>query len=264
MILEVAHEPFLLRRGEDVLRPHQRAHLLASQPPQIEAFRPRLAHEQRQQGVEGVATGQLVRAIGDEQQQGQRGEFASEESQQGETGGIGPMEIVEKGDHRLLLRKMVEEFAHLPEECRLIRRLDRVAGQRIEARRHRASELLVIVVQEIDPRTVGRRLGEVVAAPDQRQRTLVGRLPTERFDQRGLADPGLATDQHEPAAPTARRREQFAQQHPLALSSDEECAIEIPTCGVRHHRLYHLYRRATARQGIGRSRQQQRHIQALI
>jgi hypothetical protein len=58
-----------------------------------------------------------------------------------------------------------------------------------------------VAPERLDPRAVWRRLGEVVAAPDEHERALLGGLPAERLREGGLADPRLPADQDQAAAP---------------------------------------------------------------
>ena len=64
---------------------------------------------------------------------------------------------------------------------------------------------------EFGPRPVWGDFGQVVAAPDEHERTLLGGLPAQRLRERRLADPRLAADQHEDRHAPRARREPFAQ-----------------------------------------------------
>src|SRR4051812_42531919 len=97
-----------------------------------------------------------------EDEHAHRSERASEEAQEIEGGGIRPLQIIEEQDHWLLRRRRDKEIAHLGKE------LAGTAGSGMEGGRQRwdtgqRREL----GSRLSPWAVGRRLGEVVAAPDE-------------------------------------------------------------------------------------------------
>jgi len=67
-------------------------------------------------------------------------------------------------------------------------------------------------VGDVSERAERARRGEVLARPGKDPRV---RSPAELADERGLADPGLAADEHEPAALPPSLREEAEQRLPL-------------------------------------------------
>ncbi len=179
-----------------------------------------LAHQGGQERGEGMAAGQFVAAIGDDEQQWQRAEVAGHEAEQIEAARIRPMQIVEQEQHRSRGGECREEVEHLPEERPLAGNFPyRAAHREGIGRRH--SLRLTMVPEEFDPRAVGRRLGQVIAPPDEHQRTLLRRLPAERLGERRLADARLTADEHETAPPGESGIEMLAQDSEFAVASDQ-------------------------------------------
>jgi hypothetical protein len=86
----------------------------------------------------------------------------------------------------------------------------------------RQTRLRSVGAQQLRPRAVGRRGYQVVTLPRQHQRAVVGGLVHRRFDQRRLADPGVATDQHERSMAVARCRQCYAQLAKFRVPPNED------------------------------------------
>ena len=58
-----------------------------------------------------MAPGHLVVAVGGEEEQGERGDPATEEAQQVQAGRIGPVQVLQEQDERLVRRSSARRFA---------------------------------------------------------------------------------------------------------------------------------------------------------
>ena len=175
-----------------------------------------LAHEQGEQLREGVMARQIVGAVGDEQEDRIRRERAGQEAQQVERGGVGPLEVIEEERERLPGRRRSEEAAHLGEELPDAARSG-VEGGGDERKIRRWRKLGA----GLGPWAVGGRVGEIVAAPDEYERTLLRRLPAQRLRERRLADPRLTADQDEAPPPGEGGAQMVAQDAQFALTPNE-------------------------------------------
>src|SRR4051812_47759693 len=69
-----------------------------------------------------MATGNLLEAVGDEEEQGQPGKVAGQEAQELEGGGIGPVLVLQQEDHRPKGRQGGEKVAYPDKERPLVGR----------------------------------------------------------------------------------------------------------------------------------------------
>ena len=183
----------------------------------------RLAHQQRQQGVERVAGGSARRrGRWRGRSRGRSARLAREDAQQVERGGVGPVQVIQQQHQRAraarrcqVARARRREDAP-PGSPRARRSPSAGGGQAGSASpRGRAGEGL-------EPGAVGRRLAEVVAAPDQHQRAL--RSPPRRSSASARAvlpmpaSPPMSTSEPRPASAGG---EGVAQRRLLALAADE-------------------------------------------
>ena len=207
-----------------VARRDERADGRRVQRAQVEPRGAGLAHQERQQGGERVVAGDLVGAVGGEEEQGQRRRAAAPATRsRSREAGSAQCRSSSRRTSGLARGERGEVVAHARATMaawlaeRLARRA-RAAGRppagRAGASPRGAGEGLA-------PGAVGRRLGQVVAAPDQHQRALRGRLGQQRLGEGGLADARLAADEHQRPAPGQRRGERVAQRGQLALAADE-------------------------------------------
>ena len=142
--------------------------------------------------TEGVIGPDLIVTVGDDEEDRQIPNPPPEEAQQLERGAVGPVGVFADDDRRP--RPRGEGREHLPEEP-----ITRVAVEGLlvdeEAERGR----------QVAHGTERTRRGERVARGPQHRRGC--RDPAaERVDQRGLANPGLAADEHHAPCPAAAWR----------------------------------------------------------
>jgi hypothetical protein len=168
-----------------------------------------------------MATGEFIDAIGDQQEEGQVGEGTGEEAEEIEGGGVRPVEVIEQQEERMLCGEGSEEVAGVVEEGSLAG--DRTDGAALGEGGRKDGRVVYGRVggEEIDPGTVGRGLGKVVAASDQHQRALLSCLPRQCLGERGLADPRLPTDQNEAAVPCEGGIEVLAQEGEFARTPNK-------------------------------------------
>jgi hypothetical protein len=159
--------------------------------------------------------------------------MASEGAQEIERCGIGPLQIVEQDRQRALDCARGEGRARLGEgrlppgddhpvaigadECRWQGGMREEGGESGE---------------RLAPGAVGRGLDEIVAATDQHGPDC-RHLAEQLLRQRGLANPGLATDHDQAAAPC----------HGVAPMRTEEIALALAPGErepYRHHRFHHI------------------------
>ena len=133
-----------------------------------------VADEHGQRGVGG----EFVVAVGDEHDDARVFHPAGEEPEDVERRRVGPVRVLEHGDGR---RPLAQEGEQRAGEERARRRPLEVGG-------------------ELAQRGERDRDRQRLAGADQ-ERCPPLEPPAQRAHQRGLADPGLARDQHEPAAP---------------------------------------------------------------
>jgi len=219
--LDEGDEPLGLGGGEAVAVADEGADGGIVEGPQVDTLGGRLAHQGGKEGGEGMAAGQFVAAIRHDEQQRQRAEIAGHKAEQIEAARVRPVQIVEQEQHGSRGSECREEVEHLPEEFPLAGNFPDGAAHRegIGQRRHLIR--LTIAPEEFDPGAIGRRLGEVVAPPDEDQRPPRLGIPAHRLGQRGLADARLAADEHQAAPPGESGIEMLAQDTAFTVASDE-------------------------------------------
>src|SRR5437762_12233010 len=119
-----------------------------------------------------MLAGEFIASVRDDDQKRQRIDRLREEAEQITGCGIRPMQIIEQEHDRMLSGERSKKVQHLPEERRLTCHcadLPRLA----EGWRERRSPAGLISLEQIEPRAVCGRLGEVEAAPHQHTRTLL-------------------------------------------------------------------------------------------
>src|SRR4051794_5407508 len=122
-----------------------------------------------------MAARQFVGTVGGDDEERQRRGGAGEEAEEIEARRIGPMEVVEQEDERVSDGECREEVERLLEEHCLARYFPNCAAPcKCFRDRGQASSYLV-APEQLYPRTVGRCLGQVVAAPDKDRCALLGR-----------------------------------------------------------------------------------------
>ncbi|HEY7907305.1 MAG TPA: hypothetical protein VIC60_00465 [Thermomicrobiales bacterium] len=170
--------------------------------------------------MEGMRARQVVGAINGEREQGERRECAGEKAQQIERGEIGPLQIVEDQNERQARGRSGEEVAHLGEK--LLRGMA-VTVQRIGEGRQRGGRQELGA--DLYPRIVRRRLGEIVAPPDEDERPARLGFRAQRLGEGRLADTGLAADEDEMAPSAESRREALAQHCAFTVSPDKQWPV---------------------------------------
>ncbi len=176
----------------------------------------------------------LLGAIAGEQENAYVGEAATDDAQQVEGGGVCPVQVVDEEDHRLDCRQCRQVVPYPPEDGLLTDQgLTGTIGGQYGCWQGGQRVAGGSTDQRLDPRTVGRRLREVVAPADEDERTKLRRLVTERLSERGLADPRLADDEHEAALPAERGAEMRAQDTEFTVASDQR-GWSIRRCGGAH------------------------------
>ena len=169
---------------------------------------------------------QALREPGDrvahaEQRQHRVGHQAPQREQQGrERRPVGPVHIVDDHDDRVgavigvVPALPVEQAQHAgADRDGIVQRVGGPGhGPRVAS--HRTRELLDDAVRE-------QRLGLVAARTQHRQRTVGARLGEETLEQRGLAHPGRALDEHDPRTARHSVGDRRAQHGQLGDASDE-------------------------------------------
>ncbi len=219
--LEIGHQPGFVRVGQPVTGAQQRADRVVAQHPQVEARRRRLAHQEREEREERVVPGQFLGAVDGDDQHRQRGEFAGQEAQQVEGGMVGPVQVVQQQHQGLPRGGGREDVPHPQEERRLAHGGAGPARVAAEGGWYREIGCEGHARQGLGPGAVGRRLAEVVAAPDQHPRALFLGLAAECLGQGGLTDARLAADEHQRPVASQGGIQGIAQRRLLALAADE-------------------------------------------
>lgn len=142
------------------------------------------------QAAKRVLPVQLVIAVGKDQDGGQVGNPPDEETQGIKRRLVGPMNVFDDQNRRV--------FG--PAQLRV------QGGQHpvtIAAVHHGSAELCSHPTHQVAERAEGPRGGQVIAVADQHPAG-PGEAGAQRLDQAGLADPGLAHDQHDTAGSPGR------------------------------------------------------------
>jgi hypothetical protein len=171
--------------------------------------------------------------VGADDQQARVGQLRGHEAEQQQAGPVGPVQVVEDHDQAAVRRRRPQAGpGHLGVQLggRPRRPLQGgQLGQELAELGHLAAELgrdLLrraaggIGAQRLAPRPVGGRR-PLAAAPPGHPGLPGARLGAELLGQAGLADPGLAGDQHQLALPTQGAVEGRAQLGPLDPAADE-------------------------------------------
>jgi hypothetical protein len=137
-----------------------------------------------------------------------------------EAGRVSPMEVFEHDESRTDRGEGGDEAPHLGKERGL-------AGDALEpavGKRDRRRGQVVpqsIASDEIEPRTVGRRVRQVVAVPGKDEHVASARFPHQVAHQRRLADTRGATDEDKAAPAGNRGGQMLVEAQSLPSSSNE-------------------------------------------
>lgn len=144
-----------------------------------------------EQAVKRVLPVQLVVAVGEYQDGRQVSDPPDEVTQRVKRRVVGPVNVFDNQNSRMLR----------PAQLRAQGGEHPVA---IAAIHHGAAELCSYAAHKVAERTKGPRSRQVIAIA-HKQPALCGQMGAQRLNQARLADPSLAHDQHDRAAPAARR-----------------------------------------------------------
>ena len=230
--LEVGDQPVPVRLRQRPLPHHQLADGGLIQRPEVEPIRPGFADQQGDEGGERMVPIHPLRAVGGDQEERERGSLARQVAEEVEGAAIGPVEVLEDDDDGSLGRRR-EALPHLGEE--------RVAAAGVagpvgggQRRGQRRQSVTGRATGQLSPRAVRRGGGQVVAATCENQGAAGRRFARNRPHQRGLADPGLARDEHKAAAARRRAVETGLQARQLPRAADEPRVAIIGSQGAVH------------------------------
>ncbi len=192
--LQVVHQPRRVGRGQGGACGDESVDGSGRERVEFDAGGPGLPDQQREEGGEGVFAGDLVGAVGADDQQRMGVGGAGDGAQEFEAESIGPVEIVEQQQERSDGGQGGAPIEHLLDERPLAGAVANRAA-RGEGRGQRGQVVgRQIAPEEVHPGAVGRGLGQVVGASDQDQRPSRRRFLGQRLGQRRLPDPRLAAD----------------------------------------------------------------------
>jgi hypothetical protein len=221
-LVEIGDETQHIRIGQHESPPDEGFGLVRLQGAQGEAGGGCLADKGREQLVEGMATGQFVYPVGDEQQDGVRGERAGEEAEEVKGGVVHPVGIIEEKHERAQGGEGDEEIENLLDESGLTGNQTDGAAHSEWGGERRTLIPLATLVEEFDKWAPGRCLAEVVAPANEDERTSIRSVPTQRLSEGGLANPGFAADEDETPVSRQGGGQTVAQDVQFLLASDEQ------------------------------------------
>jgi len=140
---------------------------------------------------------------------------AAQELQQVQRGVVGPVQVLEDGQHRAAAA--LQRRQHRVEQL----------GARVARLQQRAERDVDVARDVVQRRERVRRLERVAGAPPQRR---VAAARGHRLEQRRFADAGLAADQHQVAAAVARRGELAFERQQGGVALDELHGV-MPAAG---------------------------------
>ncbi len=187
----------------------QLGHRRRRQRPQIEVLRRRLPSQLADHLAQTVVGGRLV-AVGRHDEARQRAHPPGEEAQQVERGVVGPVDVLDD-QHG--------ELAEHVEQCG-----EQLGPLRAGAPQH--VQPTADVGGQIDQGA--ERTGRELPVARQQVHAGVGDERHQRFDQRRLADAGLAGDQHDAARPGPCRGDPVAQRGQLGGTLDQPHPASLP------------------------------------
>ncbi|GAB3942000.1 hypothetical protein GCM10027614_28280 [Micromonospora vulcania] len=230
------------RRGAVAVQPAQLDPLHAPGPVQL--------GEERTQWVPAL---QLVGAVGADQQQPARPCGPDQEPDEVAGGPVGPVQILDHQHQRLNVGEPLEQLGDQVEQVSARGLGERRGGGDGQRRRHpaqlrqQAGELRLVPGEDLGAvgpqhraQGGGERgerqagLAELQALPDEHPRAGLGGVPGELLQQPGLADPGLAADQHGAGLPGPGPGQRAPQPRDLALAADEDGAGTTYGHGTEH------------------------------
>ena len=204
------------------------------------------------QAAQRMRARDLVGAIGAHDEDRQLAQRIGERPEQLQGGVVGPLQVVEQDHRRGAGGDRRQRAAQRLEQRRPVALGDRrpeLGQQQREvplqraARGQRARRAAQVAAQGAQHRAVGQRRRRARRAA-QRQRIARRR---DLLGQAGLADPGLAGQQHERAAPCERIGDGFLEPPALGLAPDERRAphgASLRRAGCAGHRQDRLLQRA--------------------
>ena len=225
---QVGHQPFLVCLGQAVAGGHHLAYGALAQPAQPDATHPGLAHQGREQAVEGQLPGNLVVPVGDHEQSAEICHDPGHETQQLQASGVRPVQVLEYQNHGVPSRERRQKRLHLFEERGL-------AGSRSRPRAgaHHRGRLngfgTHIEDPALPPGAVGRRGDELVAVPDPHGNSALLGFVGHGGGERRLAYSGLTPDKDEVAPPADGLIQHPAQAGLLPLASEQPLRLPPPT-----------------------------------
>jgi hypothetical protein len=184
-----------------------------------------------------VIGGELVGAVGGEQEERQVREAARNHAQEVAGGRVGPVQVLQQqgeGARRAEYREVGQGAPH--DGVLAAQRLAIALGG--QDRRRQVGQAVAArgAAEQLTPGAVGRGLGQVVAAPHQHQQVLATPLGQRRLGQGRLADARLAADEHQRPSPRPRRGAGLAQGGQLAIAPDERRGGLVRRDGAIDHR----------------------------
>lgn len=181
--------------GVDRCLPGENTHGVPAEASRVETSHPR-ARQDGQQGSQGVAGTHLLVAIGQHEQPVHLLHATADVAHHVEAGLVGPVDVLHHHDRRV--QRMVDQVQHCIEHG------DRVAPG------HGLGQVTAGPAGDVAQGVQGGEREVVVAPPDVATDVVVERCQPGG-DQGRLADPGLASDQHDASLPGAGGFERLVQ-----------------------------------------------------
>ncbi len=191
--------------GVDVHALGQAGHGGGRQRREAQAGYARRGREVAQDDPQRVACADLVVAVRREDERARVADAAAEEAQQVEGGLVGPVDVLEHGHGRLLAEHLQEVLE------------DGFAGALVV---QQGGERRAEPCRHVDQRPERARRPHRVTATDE-QSPIMGHLVAETPDERRLADPRLAADEHEAACAGHRCPASLTQRGELLRTFEE-------------------------------------------
>ncbi len=220
---EVGDEPVAVIVRQRVVHACQCREVVDAKSPEVEPEPLGLADKRRQPLVEGVLPGELVLAVGRQQEEWQVVDARGDMPKQLEAGRVGPVDILQHDHRRVSGGDGAQERRHIGEEGGLAGDgIERPVRQHVGQRREIGGVgKVAVAVGEVEPEAVRRRGGHVVAVSDRDDAALRTRLAGEIPREGGLADAGFPAKDDEVAAARLRRTKLLAEQDTLRRPSDD-------------------------------------------
>src|SRR5262249_5944027 len=114
--------------------------------------------------IEGVIAWYLITPAGGDEDERHGCRVAREETEEIETRRIGPVQVIEEKHERVSHGDRPEEIAHLREQRNRVRDFPHRSTLRERGGKWRETVSLTAIIKNLDPRSVWRCLGEIVAS----------------------------------------------------------------------------------------------------